>query len=25
MERDKFPVKVYIGKNYKDMKHIDLA
>lgn len=25
MERDKFPVKVYIGKNYKDMRHIELA
>lgn len=25
MERDKFPVKVYIGKNYKDMKHIELG
>jgi len=24
MERGKFPVKVYIGKNYKDMKQIDL-
>ena len=25
MERGKFPVKVYIGKNYKDMKQIDLS
>ena len=25
MERDKFPVKVYVGKNYKEMKHIDLV
>ena len=24
MERDKFPVKVYIGKNYKEMQQIDL-
>lgn len=25
MEKDKFPVKVYAGKNYKDMKHISLS
>lgn len=24
MEKDKFPVKVYVGKNYKEMKHISL-
>ena len=25
MERDKFPVKVYIGKNYKEMNQINLT
>jgi hypothetical protein len=25
MERSKLPVKAYIGKNYKDMKHVDLT
>jgi hypothetical protein len=25
MERDKFPVKVYVGKTYKDMRHIQIA
>jgi hypothetical protein len=24
MERDKFPVKLYVGKNYGDMKPISI-
>jgi hypothetical protein len=24
MERDKFPVKVYVGKNYGDMKQVSI-
>jgi hypothetical protein len=25
MEQEKFPVKVYVGKSYKDMQHIKIS